>query len=275
MRSLLGPPGSHSEHPSEPYPHPRGPLPSPPRPLAHSSAGLLLTALAPQAAHPTHFPRTPDNPTHPGPLTYRQDPSGIPSTPSPSPHSSAQDPRPPSTHRLRLTPQPSPPRAGGQRRRQRRRRPVLGPGHTHPPALPLSLVPSLVPSLSPARPPSLLARSFPLARSRFPRRPASRSASPCAALPGAAPGFMVTRRRPLQPSGGGGGSGGAGPGRLSQRAGTGGGRAQAAAAASAPHGPRPRAPPAPRARAPGCRGAGPAGCRRAAHPWTARPSSPR
>ncbi|XP_045858773.1 CTD small phosphatase-like protein isoform X4 [Meles meles] len=65
---------------------------------------------------------------------------------------------------------------------------------------------------------------------------------------------MVTRRRPLQPSGGGGGGGGgswgAGPGRLSLSAGPGGGRAQAAAAAaaaaSAPPGPRPRAPPAPR-----------------------------
>lgn len=132
-----------------------------------------------------------------------------------------------------------------------------GPGHTHPPA-------SLFPSPAPALPPSLFARSS-LAPSPAPA-PASRGAWPRApppvrGSPGRGSGFMVTRRRPLQPSGGG-GSGGAG--RLSQSAGPGGGRAQAAAASA----PTARGPALPPRRAPVRLACGGPGGRAAAAPRT-------
>ena len=160
---------------------PRGPTRTP--------AGLCL---APDTPQRTHLPDS-SRPSHPRPLTSLIFPgpltpphtSALTSTartplesPKPQarpPHpASAQEPLPPSTQRFGLTPHPSPPGAGGQRRRRRRRRrPVPRPGHTHPPALPLSLVPSLIPSLSPARPRSSLAPSpSPAPASRGARPPA-------------------------------------------------------------------------------------------------------
>ncbi|XP_053759982.1 CTD small phosphatase-like protein isoform X1 [Panthera pardus] len=182
---------------------------------------------------------------------------------------------PPALHSpLRLTPHPSPLGPGGQRR-GRRRRPVPGPGHTHPPALLLSLAPSLLP----ARPPALARRSL------LPPRPLPLPAAPGLPLrlpvrgsPGRGSGVhgdeaaaaraqrrrRRRRRREL----------GRGPGPPLPERGAG-RRARPGGGGERPPGPRPRAPPAPRPRAPGLRGAGPAGGRRAAHPWTARPSSPR
>lgn len=150
-------------------------------------AGLCL---APDTPQRTHLPDS-SRPSHPRPLTPLLFPglltpphtsalTSTAKTPLESPTPQARPPHrvcprtPPALHlALRSHPAPSPPGAGGQRRRRRRRRPVPRPGHTHPPALPLSLVPSLIPSLSPARPRSSLAPSpSPSPASRGARPPA-------------------------------------------------------------------------------------------------------
>lgn len=237
MRSLLGP---------------RVPLRAPLYPTTHPRALLTPTPLTLLACQtPPHIPHTPD----PSPHSFSQPPD-IPIRPrtltstartpleSPTPHtlhlthllrtSHARAP-PPAPHSTpRSHPAPLSPR--GWRAEPPAAAAEAGPwAGTHPPARPPSFPRSLPSSLPLSRPPALAPRSLlPPRPLPLPAAPGLPSASRCAALPGAAPGFMVTRRRPLKPSGGGGGSWGTGAGRLSQSAGPGGGRAQAAAASAPP-----------------------------------------
>ncbi|XP_043742878.1 extensin-like [Cervus elaphus] len=163
---FLPPPGKHpskgpphspiraiSPRTPGPYPHPRGPLPSPRHPSAHSSARLLLTAFAPQAAHPTHPPRPCDTPTDLGPHIYRQDPSGSPYTRSPSPrHRLPKNPsRPPPS--VSVSPRtPLPPGLAGSGGGGGR-----SPGRDTP-TRPPSCFPSFPPSFPPSLPPALAPR---------------------------------------------------------------------------------------------------------------------